>query len=293
MPRISVVVITMNRRRELAQCIDSILAQDCEDLELVVVDNASTDGTSAWIKEQYPSVHLITSSKNQGVAAGRNRGIGAASAPVCVCIDDDAWFRSTSACSAIARDFADAPDLECLALRIVSDPPAAVDTRYIPRVDRRAPAATFDCAFFVGAAFAVRSAAFHRVGGFWEPLFYAGEELDFAYRLLAAGGRIAYTSRVVVVHQESARTGARWVYFNTRNRPWIAARNLPPAAIMTTTLSWWAYCGAVALWRLELPAFARGCVAAFVGAPAAVRQRTAIPSSTSARIRDLRGRYWY
>lgn len=71
---VSVVLVAYNSRDDLARCIPSILAQDVP-LEILIVDNVSTDGTVAWLRETYPSVRIIEPRENTGYAGGNNMGV--------------------------------------------------------------------------------------------------------------------------------------------------------------------------------------------------------------------------
>lgn len=92
MSLISVILPTYNRKRTLARAIDSVLAQSWSELELIVIDDGSTDGTAQWLTAQYPSVQLLRQD-NAGVSAARNRGIEAARGDWIALIDsDDRWL---------------------------------------------------------------------------------------------------------------------------------------------------------------------------------------------------------
>lgn len=93
-PAVSVVIPTWNRATSVLRAIDSVLAQDYTDLELIVVDDASTDDTAYAVRGiADPRVRLLEQPVNHGVAAARNRGIDAARAPLIAFLDsDDTWL---------------------------------------------------------------------------------------------------------------------------------------------------------------------------------------------------------
>ncbi len=89
---ISIIIPTHNRIVSLKQCIDSIVSQYYEGLEIIIIDDCSSDGTGAWLKEQFtshPFVQIILNAKNEGVNYSRNRGIELASKPYILFIDSD------------------------------------------------------------------------------------------------------------------------------------------------------------------------------------------------------------
>ncbi|HSR16677.1 MAG TPA: glycosyltransferase, partial [Ignavibacteriaceae bacterium] len=72
---IAIVVLNFNKRNDILDCLKSIFNLEYPEIEVIVVDNGSTDGSSEAIKSEYPDVHLVESKKNLGVAGGRNIGI--------------------------------------------------------------------------------------------------------------------------------------------------------------------------------------------------------------------------
>lgn len=91
-PQVSVIIPTYNRGRVIKEAIDSVLAQDYTEFELIVVDDGSTDHTSD-VLDSYRNVIKVLSQKNRGVSAARNRGIAEASGKFIAFLDsDDLWL---------------------------------------------------------------------------------------------------------------------------------------------------------------------------------------------------------
>ncbi len=94
MPKVSVVIPTYNRLPMLKEAVDSVLAQSFEDMELIVVDDGSADGTAEEMKRYGGRVKLIQHSQNKGVSAARNRGILHARGKYIAFLDsDDLWVK--------------------------------------------------------------------------------------------------------------------------------------------------------------------------------------------------------
>ena len=94
MNEIAVLIATRNRRDELRRALASVRDQTCA-AEVIVVDDASTDGTCRAGRPQVPEVTLHRSPTARGLIVQRNRGVGLATAPIVVIIDDDAVLQST------------------------------------------------------------------------------------------------------------------------------------------------------------------------------------------------------
>jgi glycosyltransferase involved in cell wall biosynthesis len=93
-PKVSVVIPTYNRPSMLKEAVDSVLTQDFEDFELIVVDDGSTDGTAEEIERYGGRVKLIQHSENRGVSAARNKGLLHARGKYIAFLDsDDLWVK--------------------------------------------------------------------------------------------------------------------------------------------------------------------------------------------------------
>ncbi len=87
---LSVVVVNWNSKNELEACLASLQVQTHSELEVVVVDNGSTDGSVQMVRERFPAVNLLAESDNLGFAEGCNRGIAVCAAPWIALLNNDA-----------------------------------------------------------------------------------------------------------------------------------------------------------------------------------------------------------
>ena len=88
-PAASIVIVSYNGRKYLANCLASVLAQAGEAGEVVVVDNKSADGSAPFIQEHFPTVRLLQNQENRGFAAACNQGARAAKGRVLVFLNQD------------------------------------------------------------------------------------------------------------------------------------------------------------------------------------------------------------
>lgn len=89
MPKVSVIILNYNGKEFLKECIDSVLDQTFKDYEILIVDNASSDGSVDFIKENYGQLRLIESKKNLGFAGGNNLGVKHAKGDLIVLLNND------------------------------------------------------------------------------------------------------------------------------------------------------------------------------------------------------------
>jgi GT2 family glycosyltransferase len=76
-PNLSIVIVSYNTRQLLRECLDSVYASPAPVSEVVVVDNASSDGSAAMVRKHFPQVRLIANEDNRGFAAANNQALRA------------------------------------------------------------------------------------------------------------------------------------------------------------------------------------------------------------------------
>ncbi len=294
-PLVSIVVITHNRSSHLRRCLQSVLLQGYSPVELVVVDNASIDDTPEVVANVCPLAQYLRLEENRGVSGGRNAGFAAAQGEFCLAIDDDAILCDPGAVAACVERLQSEPQLAVLAFTILLGDQQVEDPKSIPRRDKRPPNTDYECSYFCGAGFAIRREAYFAAGGFWEPLVYGSQELDLSYRLLDLGWRLEHSRRVVVRHFEAVtgRPRGQWVYYNARDRFWVAVRNLPWPQVATTALLWWAETAWTAVRCRQLSHFFRGFFAGWRGLRRAWSGRRVMSAPARRRLGPLSGRLWY
>jgi GT2 family glycosyltransferase len=238
-PRVSVVIVSYNTRALLLECLESLRLVTCP-LEIVVVDNASGDGTVAAVRERRPDVAVIANGENLGFSKANNLGIRATKAPYVLVLNSDAAVRP-GAVETLA-DILDArADVAVVGPRTVS-PDGSIQVSFGPdltpwnewrqgrlvrAVKAREPAALrraealasreHDPDWVSGSCFLARREVLDRVGGFDEAFFLYEEDVDLCRRVRQAGFRVLFTPRAEVLHHlgrsmEQASNRARAEY---------------------------------------------------------------------------------
>ena len=282
-PRVGVVVLTYNRRRELLTTVERLLALP-EQPRVMVVDNGSTDGTPDALRERFPTVTCMRLTDNPG-GAGRNVGVAACDRPYVALCDDDAWWESGSLRR--GADLFDAyPRLGAIGSKVlvgeaerldpICDLMAASPIR--PRAAIPGPAILG----FLAGGVMVRRSAFLAVGGFERRFFIGGEEELLALDLVTAGWELAYVDSVVTRHHPSAevRDPARRRQIQARNRLWVAWLRRPLHRALAMTL-------ATARRGCEDPTARAGLAEALRSLPWALARRRVLPTHVERRVRAL------
>jgi glycosyltransferase involved in cell wall biosynthesis len=198
-PRLSFLISTQNRRDALAHCLGTISSQTYGDVEVVVVDDGSTDGTAEMVAERFPAVVLLRNEGPRGIGVSLQRASETATGDVWVNLDDDCYLPEDTAAEKIAAEITSAPDYEVFCFRCVT-PEGGVRHREIPTRSKRLPDTPRQIAYFLGGAVAFRPEALRSVGSYPTDIAYGSWENCVAFRLFRAGHRIRWTPAVTIVH---------------------------------------------------------------------------------------------
>ncbi len=237
-PRVGVVVITYERKDEALAAVGRLLALP-ERPRVVLVDNASRDGTAGAVRGRYPEVDVVALDENLG-AVGRNVGVARLDTPYVAFCDDDTWWDPGSLSQ--AADMLDAyPDLAVLTARIVVEPggwedPIVEELRTSPvRGPEWLPGPALGS--FLAGASVVRRSAFVGCGGFSARLWLGGEEELLAADLATAGWELCYLDKLTVHHQPSVRRDAHTRRrHGLRNTLWFTWLRRPVGPALRRTL---------------------------------------------------------
>lgn len=283
--RVAIVMITHNRRREVL-CSLGHLSQLPGRPAIVVVDNASADGTAAAIARHFPHVELLRTDRNLG-AAGRTLGARHVATPYVAFADDDTWW-APGALPRAADLFDGHPRLGLVTGRILVGPeqredPACAELAQSPLPAEPGMPGRPMLGFLAGAS-VVRRSAFLEAGGFQPQLFLGGEEELLAADLAAQGWWLCYVPELVVHHHPSAQRDpdARRLHL-VRNALWFAWLRRPLLSALRRTL-------ALARSGFRDQASRRGFTAGLAGLPRMLRQRRVVPQEIERCLRLLDAR---
>jgi len=229
--KISLIILSWNTKNLLRNCLKSVISQSklsLSEMEIIVVDNASTDGSQEMVSKEFPEVKLIKNKQNLGYAKGNNLGVRAASADFLMILNSDTLIKPGSIEKLI--DFLEAsPGLSIVGPRLLnSDGTPQANCGRFPdlwvsavmlfkehfggsRLVRYSPSVSGEVDWLMGAAFLARKKVFEKIGGFDEKIFMYMEEVEWFYRAKQAGFKAYFLKEAEIVHlgRGSSTTGRK------------------------------------------------------------------------------------
>lgn len=239
----SVIIPVWNGRKYLPDCLEALFAQRYPDLEVIAVDNASSDGSADWIAEQYPQVRLIRNPVNLGFAGGCNTGLQVAQGDILVLLNQDTrvlpgWLQAMV--DALRR-----PKVGIVGCKILYPDGETIQhaggwiewplglAHHYGQGER--DEGQWDeprqVDYVTGAAMAFRRDLLEKVGLLDEefrPAYF--EDTDFCFRAREAGYEVWYVPSATLIHTESAslKGSAELALSYHRGRLRFVLKHMPP-----------------------------------------------------------------
>lgn len=240
-PLISVIIPNWNGAHHLPTCLESLRGQTYANSEVIVVDNASTDGSQALLARDYPEVQVVALAENLGFAGGVNAGIQAARGELIALLNNDTEADSNWLAE-LVRALQEHPEagLAATKLRLFDRRNVLHSAGDLYRLDGTPDSrgvwqhddGRFDDNRWVfsgcGGAVAYRRSMLNEIGLFDTDFYFNLEDVDLAWRAQLAGYRCVFAPAAIVYHKVSATGGGVISSFYTgRNTIWVIAKDYP------------------------------------------------------------------
>jgi GT2 family glycosyltransferase len=239
MSTIAIVIVNYNTREHLRHCLASIEA--CAADEVIVIDNASTDGSVEMVRRDFPQVTLLDRDSNIGYGAAANEAIMQCNADYVLLLNSDTLLQPESARALQA--YLDQYPLAAIAGPRLHNTDGTLQASCYPqptpfylfleesligRLLAHVPGVRYlylrtwahdearTVPWVLGAALAIRRDAFLSVGGFDPEFFMYFEEIDLCHRLAAKGWQIHFAPVTTIVHAGGASTSQRYAEMQYR-----------------------------------------------------------------------------
>jgi GT2 family glycosyltransferase len=313
-PEVSVIVLNYNGRSWLERCLSALAAQTGPPIEVILVDNGSSDDSVAFARSRFPWVRTVALDHNVGFAGGNNVGAHEARATLLAFLNNDTevdagWV----GCLKAALDARPEAGLATSRVVYLHDPDVidSAGDGYVRsgggfKRGHGQSAHRFADATEVfgacGAACMIRRDLFEQLGGFDEDFFLVYEDVDLSYRAQLLDYRVLYVPGAVVRHAGSATMGTAGrvsVFHGQRNLEWVYLKNTPWPLLWRSLPAHVAYAVAGGAYLAASGHLGTWCAAkwsALRGVPLMLRKRRRIQSSRTTdvgRLRRLMERGWF
>jgi len=189
---VTINILSFNRKDELQHTLLKVFEQDYKNIEVIVVDNASSDGTQEMIKNQFPEVNLIQLSKNIGIA-GWNKGFEIAKGEYVLVLDDDSYPGKNSIESGLEK-IIDDDKIGIIAYNILNK--RTNEFEKIGFNDKKP-------LMFIGCGGLIRKELIIKIGGFNEKIFIYNHEQDFSIKCYNQNYIIYLLEENYIIHAQS------------------------------------------------------------------------------------------
>ena len=307
-PKVTVIIVNWNGEHFLFRCLSALMSQTIKPQEIILVDNASSDGSLEFAR-RFPAVRLLAQDRNTGFARGNNLAIEAAAAESewIALINPDAfaeprWLEALLVAAESNSRF----DVFGSKLINASAPmllDGAGDVYHLSglvwRRGHGIPAAALQGSEYevfspCAAAALYRRSALLEVGGFDEDFFCYVEDVDLGFRLRLAGYRCLYVPKSVVHHVGSGTTGGKnsdfSVYHGHRNLVWTYVKDMPGILFwifLPLHLAMNLVVLAVFAWRGQGRVILRAKRDALIGFPGMWKKRRLVQSKRKVSLRAI------
>lgn len=247
---VSVVIVNWNGERSLRACVNAVLSQNFENIEIIIVDNGSDDRSVEIVREEYPGVNLIATGRNLGFAAGNNVGIRETRGNYIVLLNNDAELEP-NCISEMKRAIDQDRDYGVCASKIcLKSEPHLLDAAGIVvcpdglaigrgRLERDDCYDREEEVFFgSGCCLMCRKVMLEdiKIGNDYldEDFFMYADDTDLGWRARLRGWKTIYAPTARVYHAHSAGSGSYSplkAFHVERNRIWVAVKYFPPSLL--------------------------------------------------------------
>ena len=249
MDSVTILIVNWNGKRFLSKCLDGLKRQTYKDFSIILVDNASNDGSVSFVTENYPEVKILALSENLGFSVANNIVLKKARSKYVVLLNNDAvahpmWLKNLvnalethpkAAFAASKMLFYDNPN--------VIDRAGDAYTRAGTGLLRGRGVSADKCNRQEWIFGACAGAAIYRtemlsdIGLFDEDFFLLYEDVDLSFRAQLKGYKCLYVPEAVVYHKASSSIvydSPISVYYSHRNLEWVYIKNMPGPLIVKT-----------------------------------------------------------
>jgi len=215
--RVSVIIVNWNGKKWLKKCLDSLENQTYKNREIIIVDNASNDGSAEYLSKEYPKIRLIKNKKNLGFSTANNMGVKLSTGKYLLLINNDAWVEEDfiekllifykkhdySVISPLEKRY---KKEEITVLNTTIDPIVG-PAYFIPKLNKKK-------LFYMSVCYLCTRKEYDESKGFDQNYFMYYEDVDWFWRLNLLGKKYTYVKDTFIYHAGGGSAG-KGIKYNT------------------------------------------------------------------------------
>ena len=236
MKKITAIIVNWNDKDVIIDCIQSLLDQDRNQIEIIISDNGSEDGSTELIRRRFPSITIIENGENLGFGSALNRGLGIAKGDYLLFLNSDLKLNSTCV-GKLAKVLESDPNVGGTIPKILHiDQQNTINSlgvlinytgiAYPNLLGQKDPGYQEPFESACGGIFMLRREVYETVGGFDEDLFLYHEDHDLSWRIRLAGWHLKVAPQAIMYHHYKFNKGVLKYYSSEKNRLHILLKNM-------------------------------------------------------------------
>ena len=232
-PLVSIIIVNLNRKKELTNCIESLNFQNYKNYEILLIDNNSVDGSAEYINSKFPNTHIYKTSKNLGTSYTRNAGVNFSNGELIWFLDSDTYLNDENVLLNLVNKFTNNNEIdaiggeailneknEVLGTKKLALYPNGMTKGYLDNSDMKTKVEVLATCNLM-----IKRKAIENVGGFDHFYFFYLEDLDLTYRIFKKGYKMYLIEKCPVIHYFSEKSRFKNHFQAKKNRIYFIIKN--------------------------------------------------------------------
>ncbi len=232
-PLVSIIIVSLNRKTELLNCIESINSQTYKNYEILLIDNNSDDNSSEIIKSKFPNTKVYKTYKNLGTSYTRNAGIKFSEGEIIWFLDSDAYLKDNNVLFNLIKKFNSQKEIDGMGGEaVLNDKDEIIGTKKLTLYQNGMIKGHIDNSnkpskvkVLATCNLLIKKKAVEEVGGFDHFYFFYLEDLDLTYRIFKKGYQLYLLEECPVIHYFSEKSRFKNYFLANRNRIYFLIKN--------------------------------------------------------------------
>ena len=234
--KVTAIIVNWNDKDVIIDCIQSLLDQNRNKIDIIISDNGSKDGSVDSLRRRFPSIKIIENRKNLGFGSAINRGLAVASGDYLLFLNSDLKLNSKCVGELVKLLESDSNAGGAIPKILHIDQQNTINSlgvlinytgiAYPNLLGQKDPNWTKPFESACGGIFMLRREVYETVGGFDEDLFLYHEDHDLSWRIRLAGWCLKVAPQAIMYHHYKFNKGVRKYYSSEKNRLYLLLKNM-------------------------------------------------------------------